>query len=89
MMNKEIKTEWYLETNQTEWIFAKIKEFTDKYMALYPLNDEQWIEMVTEVKEIHKASGCNDLCKELLLASVHFFDMKNSEEISKLKANIA
>ena len=59
---------------QIQWIFNHVESITNKYLNLFPLNDEQWQQLLEEVKEIHKMSKENETVKDLLLLVVGYFD---------------
>lgn len=59
---------------QIEWIFNHAERITNKYLNLFPLNDDLWQQLLEETKEIHRLSKENESVKEILFAVVDYFD---------------
>lgn len=59
---------------QIQWVFDHVERITNKYLNLFPLNDEQWQQLLEEVKEVHKMSKENETVKDLLFLVVNYFD---------------
>lgn len=59
---------------QIQWIFNHVERITNKYLNLFPLNDESWQQLLEEVKEIHKMSKGNETVLHLMLLVVDYFD---------------
>ena len=59
---------------QTEWIYNHVESITNKYLAVFPLNDELWQQLHDEVQSIYKMSKENEEVKEILLVVIGYFD---------------
>ena len=59
---------------QIEWIFNHVERITNKYLDLFPLNDETWHQLIEECKEINVMSKNNKTVSELLLITLEYFD---------------
>ncbi len=59
---------------QIEWIYNHVERITNKYLNLFPLNDELWQQLLEEVKEIHRMSKENETVCELLLLVLGYFE---------------
>ncbi len=59
---------------QIQWIYNHVERITNKYLNLFPLNDELWQQLLDEVKEVHKMSKENETVKDLLLVVLIYFD---------------
>ena len=59
---------------QIQWIYNHVERITNKYLNLFPLNDESWQQLLSEVKEIHRMSKGNETVLRLLLLVVDYFD---------------
>lgn len=59
---------------QIEWTYNHVERITNKYLNLFPLNDETWQQLLEEVKEIHRLSKGNETVLHLLLLVVDYFD---------------
>lgn len=63
---------------QIEWIFNHVERITNKYLNLFPLNEETWRQFIDECKEIHTLSKNNEVVSELLLTTLEYFDKLDS-----------
>ena len=59
---------------QIQWAYNHVERITNKYLTVFPLNDETWQQLLDEVKEVHKLSKENEVVKDLLLLVVNYFD---------------
>lgn len=59
---------------QIEWIFNHVERITNKYLNLFPLNDDSWKQLIEECKEINVMSKNNKTVSELLLTVLEYFD---------------
>ena len=59
---------------QIQWIYNHVERITNKYLELFPLNDELWQQLLDEVKEVHKMSKSNKAVEDILFAVVNYFD---------------
>lgn len=59
---------------QIQWIYNHVERITNKYLKLFPLNDDQWYQLVEETKEVHKMSKENEVVADLLIAVLSYFD---------------
>lgn len=59
---------------QTEWIYNHVESITNKYLAVFPLNDELWRQLHDEVQNLYKMSKENEEVKEILLVVIGYFD---------------
>lgn len=65
-----------LTTNQLNWIFQKVSEFTNKYQAKWPFKDQDWIDIQREAIELHRKSRNNELVADMLLNIINYFEME-------------
>ena len=63
---------------QIQWIYNHVERITNKYLNLFPLNEETWRQLIDECKEIHKLSKDNEVVSELLLTTLEYFDKLDS-----------
>ena len=59
---------------QIQWIYNHVERITNKYLDLFPLDDDGWQQLLEEVKEIHKMSKGNETVLHLMLLVVDYFD---------------
>lgn len=59
---------------QIEWIFNNVERITNKYLAAFPLNEEQWKELYNEMNAIYGISKKNEEVKDILFAVMNYFD---------------
>lgn len=59
---------------QIEWIYNNVERMTNKYLAIFPLNDEQWKELYDELNALYEISKRNDEVREILFAIMNYFD---------------
>jgi hypothetical protein len=68
-----------LSQGQTKWIFQKINDLVDYYEKYQPVTDEEWEQLASDVKIIYKKSRKNELCKQILLGVLTYFERGRSE----------
>lgn len=59
---------------QIQWIYNHVENITNKYLNLFPLNDELWQQLLDETKEVHKLSKENKTVADLLFIVLDYFD---------------
>lgn len=59
---------------QIQWIYNHVERITNKYLEMFPLNDNTWGQLVDEITEIHNQTKQNKAAGELLMAIADYFD---------------
>ena len=59
---------------QIQWIFNHVERITNKYLDLFPLDDNLWQQLFEETREIHKLSKENKVVADLLMVVLIYFD---------------
>ena len=63
-----------LTPNQTKWILQKVNAWLDKYIAMVPMNDEQWQACVDEMKELEHSAREDKLMIKMLIAGYEYLE---------------
>lgn len=59
---------------QIEWTYNNVERITNKYLELFPLNDEQWKELFNELHAIYGISQKNEEVKDIVFEVMNYFD---------------
>ena len=72
-----------LTVEQTNWIYKKAMDFTNKWIASFPKTDKEWQALMDEFHSIVKKGSNNELCIQVMLASVNYFEYLYKENLKK------
>ena len=59
---------------QIEWTYNNVERITNKYLEMFPLNDEQWKELFSELNAIFGISQKNEEVKVIVFEVMNYFD---------------
>lgn len=59
---------------QIEWLYNHIERMTNKYLAIFPLDDKSWEELVREAGQISKDSNNHPVVMELMIEFMGYFE---------------
>lgn len=76
-----------LTPNQTRWILQKVNVWLDKYIAMLPMNDEQWKACVDEMKELGKSAREDKLMIKMLIAGFEYLEELEKKKKTEEKNN--